>query len=214
MEKGPELHLSRRAGPALLLVLCLGAGATAHAAPPAWHTMGERLKTLNTGILADRERLLRVSATYLRTDDINEDDFNWLKTTAEQYGLQPRQRGDQNFFNALISRIDAVPPSLALAQGWLEYGWRNPAAEPGCRRHCTPLLPPEDMHAWVHAVNTAPRYAAFRTAREALRQRQQPLTATGLAPSLEPLTSEGPRYTRRLQAVIQRLRLDRWDPKT
>jgi Bax protein len=212
MEEGPKLHLIRPPLPALLLALCLGLAGTAQAAA-AWHAMGERLQALNTRILQDRARLIRVSDTYLTTDDISEDDFNWLKTTAELYGLQPRQRGDKNFFNALLSRIDAVPPSLALGQGWLEYAWRK-APPDACRHHCTPLLAPEDMHAWVHALNTGQRHVGFRARRGELRRQQKPLTAAGLAPALEPLTSEGPGYTHRLLGVIRRLRLDRWDPKS
>jgi hypothetical protein len=37
------------------------------------------------------------------------------------------------------------------------------------------------------------------------------LSAGNLAPALEPLTSEGKAYTRRLQTITRQLRLDRWD---
>lgn len=194
-------------------LLSLPVGAAPAAGPASWKTMGERLALLNTRIEADRRRLIEVSDRYLSSDEISEEDFNWLKSTAEAYGLQPRQRGDRNFFNALLARIDVVPPSLALGIGWLESGWRNrrPAA---CSPPCSPVLAPEDMHGWVHALNTAERYAAFRAARLKLRQQGKPVSAAALAPALEPMTSEGRAYTRRLNAMIQRLRLDRWDPKT
>lgn len=202
---------------AVLGMTCLStASAALSAKSPAYAVMGERLQTLNHQILADRSRLSGVAEQYLSSGDLSEEDFNWLKITAEKYGLQPRRRGDENFFKALLSRIDAVPPSLALAQGWLEYGWLLPksSAKATPRSGAARMLPPEDMHAWVHALNTEDRYAAFRRLREDLRRRHKPLTAKALAPALEPITSEGPRYTARINTVIHRLRLDRWDPKT
>lgn len=195
---------------AVLAVTGFTPSAALAAKPPAYAVMGQRLQTLNNQILADRSRLSGVADQYLSSGDLSEEDFNWLKITAEKYGLQPRRRGDETFFKALMSRIDAVPPSLALAQGWLEYGWLPPKNTARAAR----MLPPEDMHAWVHALNTEDRYAAFRRLRENLRRRHQPLTAKALAPALEPITSEGPHYTARIITVIHRLRLDRWDPKT
>ena len=195
---------------AVLAVTGFTPSAALAAKPPAYAVMGQRLQTLNNQILADRSRLSGVADQYLSSGDLSEEDFNWLKITAEKYGLQPRRRGDETFFKALMSRIDAVPPSLALAQGWLEYGWLPPKSTARAAR----MLPPEDMHAWVHALNTEDRYAAFRRQREDLRRRHQPLTAKALAPALEPITSEGPHYTARIITVIHRLRLDRWDPKT
>ena len=195
---------------AVLAVTGFTPSAALAAKPPAYAVMGQRLQTLNNQILADRSRLSSVADQYLSSGDLSEEDFNWLKITAEKYGLQPRRRGDETFFKALMSRIDAVPPSLALAQGWLEYGWLPPKNTARAAR----MLPPEDMHAWVHALNTEDRYAAFRRLRENLRRRHQPLTAKALAPALEPITSEGPHYTARIITVIHRLRLDRWDPKT
>jgi hypothetical protein len=115
----------------LLFLSCLWIAVPATAKPAAPHAaMGERLQTLNRQILADRDRASGIAERYLGTDEISEDDFNWLKITAEKYGLEPRQRGDQRFFTALLDRIDVVPPSLALALGWLEYGWRPRSDKP------------------------------------------------------------------------------------
>ena len=205
----------------LLFLSCLWIAVPATAKPATPHAaMGERLQTLNRQILADRDRASGIAERYLGTDEISEEDFNWLKITAEKYGLEPRQRGDQRFFTALLDRIDVVPPSLALALGWLEYGWRPrsdnrlPTACLGSCRKWRPGLAvpaPEDMHAWVHQLNTDPRYAPFRARRSELRRLQRPLSAGNLAPALEPLTSEGKAYTRRLQTITRQLRLDRWD---
>lgn len=184
---------------------------------PAWAAMGSRLQTLNQQILADRERVNMIAGLYLSSDDISEEDFNWLKLSAEKYGLEPRQRGDRNFFNALLSRMDIVPPSLALAQGWLEYGWRKSTTRfpPACVPRCTTrnrIPAPEDMHAWVHAINTEPQGAAFRAVRSQLRLQNRKPTALALIAALEPLTSERAGYSQRIRAVIKQQKLDRWDP--
>lgn len=196
----------------------IAAAAQARPAPSPWAAMGVRLQTLNREILADRQRVDAIARQYLSSDDISEDDFNWLKLNAEKYGLEPRQRGDRNFFNALLSRMDVVPPSLALAQGWLEYGWRKPKPTrfpPACAPRCMAgnrTLAPEDMHAWVLTINTEPAGANFRTVRAQLRQQKRPLSGRTLAPALEPLTSEHGRYTARLTTVIRQFKMDRWDP--
>lgn len=204
--------------PALFLLCLTAFTCEARNAQPAWTAMGVRLQTLNREILADRERVAAIANQYLNSDDISEDDFNWLKLNAEKYGLEPRQRGDRNFFNALLSRMDVVPPSLALAQGWLEYGWRQspptrfpPACAPRCLARDRSLAP-EDMHAWVHTLNTEPMGASFRNLRSQLRQQNRKLSAEAMMAALEPLTSERARYTQRLKAVIHQQKLNRWDP--
>lgn len=193
-----------RLAPALLLALAPGAHALSVQPPDA-------AAAINRQILADRTRLTAIADRYLQSDDISEADFLWLKTLAEQYGLQPRQRGDRSFFNALLARVDIIPASLLAAHAMLE-------GRPAGRTHCGPCQAPHslmkpaapDWPAIFRAMNTDPAFDAFRLGRSKLRQSGRPLQGADLAPAAGGLIS-GRSYGIRLEHTIRTLRLSRLD---
>lgn len=170
---------------------------------------------LNREIRTEREHLQIVATHYLQTDDLSEDDFLWLKTTADRYGLQPRRRGDQSFFNALLQRVDRVPPSILAAHALLEG--RAAAASGGDARRCLPCRSPHaftatrtDWRALFQAVNHDASFERFRQRRADARLAGQAPQGADLSISAGSLVS-GPGYGQRLQHVIQVLHLGRLD---
>jgi hypothetical protein len=122
----------------------------------------------------------------------------WMNTQFSRY--------DTTDINVLWSRMDAVPPMLALAQAGLESNWgqddlarqgnvffgqkagRNPSAIVGTdgqryHMHASPLA---SIRSYIHNLNTGTHYESFRKERHALRNQDidQITRAERLIPSL------------------------------
>lgn len=72
---------------------------------------------VNDEIAADRQRLLRLKAAHDAGTPIGSSDAAWLAKLAAAYGTSAEN------FEALLLRVDGVPPSLVLAQAAEESGW-------------------------------------------------------------------------------------------
>lgn len=190
--------------PALLLALAPDAYALSVQPPDA-------AAALNRQILSDRARLTAIADQYLQSDDISEADFLWLKALADQYGLQPRQRGDQSFFNALLARVDIIPASLLAAHALLEGRHAGQAQCGPCRAPHSLMKPAApDWPAIFRAVNTDPAFDSFRLSRSKLHLSGRSPRGTELAPTAGGLIS-GQGYGNRLEHTIRTLRLGRLD---
>lgn len=71
---------------------------------------------VNERIAADRERLIALSEKIARASAAPGEQ-TWLERLADRYGLETPD------LDALLRRVDVIPPSLALAQGAEESGW-------------------------------------------------------------------------------------------
>lgn len=147
----------------------------------------------------------------------------------DRFGVEP---GDAE---ALARRVDAVPPSLALAQAAIETGWGTsrfvaeannffgqrtysdahdgvvPADADGSFRVRRFATIARSIRSYVHNLNTHAAYAAFRRARARLRREGAPLTGLALAPYLTPYSERRQAYVRTVQHVIRRNRLQDFD---
>ncbi len=148
-------------------------------------------------------------------------DTLWLETVAEWYGAEPGNAAD------LLSRIDAVPPSLALAQAAQESGWgtsrfaRNANALFGQRSWgagAVGLKPVEaDRHdfkvrgfpdlmsavrAYLHNLNSHRAYQDLRKRRARARAMGTPLHALNLVGGLKNYSEEGQDYVLALSELI------------
>ncbi|MBL8673491.1 MAG: glucosaminidase domain-containing protein [Rhodospirillales bacterium] len=140
----------------------------------------------NERILADREELLRLRAVDAAGGAFDLAERMWLAELADRYNLEPTQ------LDELITRVDAVPPSMAIAQAGVESGWGTSyAARVGnalfgqiqpTGRHAVqvpwrpgPAMPQpfasvvESCEAYFLNLNTHPAYAAFRVERAMAR---------------------------------------------
>ena len=70
----------------------------------------------NERIAADRERLMAIREKIAR-EGASLSEQAWLTGLASRYGLETPD------LDALVRRVDVIPPSLALAQGAEESGW-------------------------------------------------------------------------------------------
>lgn len=183
----------------------------------------------NERILADRERLQLLRQRSDQGATIALRDQQWIEKMADQYGVED---GD---LTELITRVDVVPPGLALAQAVEESGW-------GTSRFAllgnavfgqwtwTPGsgLVPENrpdgetyevqrfrslehsVAAYMRNLNSKTSYREFRDKRAAMRDRGG-LDSYQLAGSLHRYSVRGPDYIRTIRSIMKSNSLDGFD---
>ncbi len=146
-----------------------------------------------------------------------------LQAIALEYGVA------EDDLPALLERVDAVPPSLALAQAAIESGWgtsrfvREGNAAYGQQTtadydNLIPLGQPdgpsyrmrafgslmESVDSYLRNLNTHAAYENFRKTRAAMRQAGTDADGATLAGALEIYSEEGQRYIDLIRHVIRR----------
>lgn len=167
------------------------------------------LEALSAGLAAGQEPEAEVRAR--------------LQAIAQEYGLA------EDDLPALLERVDAVPPAMALAQAAIESGWGtsrfvregNAAYGQQTTADYESLVPEarpegasyrvrafgslmESVDSYLRNLNTHPAYESFRKARAALRQAGAEADGTTLAAALEIYSEEGRRYVDLVRDVIRR----------
>ncbi len=186
---------------------------------------------LNAKVMADRGKIEQLAAT----QNLSGEKLSWLKAKAAQYDVS----GDFSpaFFERLLSRVDALPPALALAQGALESGWgtsryaiegNNFFGQKCFTKDCGIIpenrvpgqefemvffnSPFESINAYIFNINTHAAYEKLRDIRARLRKNGEPLTGYNLAAGLEHYSEKGQDYVREIRAMIRSNRLDETYP--
>lgn len=189
---------------------------------------------VNEDVLRDRERLELLHRQRVGGYVLAPKDRFWLARLAERYGVPFTGEVDTA---ALMARVDAVPPSLALAQAVEESGWgtsrfaqdgnalfgqltwnerhagivprdRQPGETHRFRAFEDPL---DSVRSYVHNLNTHRAYRQFRALRATLRKQDKPLDGFKLAAALERYSERGPDYVRTLRAVMRSNALQEFD---
>jgi Bax protein len=157
-------------------------------------------------------------------------DALWLEAVAQWYGAAPGDAAD------LLSRIDAVPPSLALAQAAQESGWGTSRfalranalfGQRSWGDDAIGLAPIEAVRedfkvrafpdlmsavrAYLHNLNSHPAYSELRDQRARARALGLPLHALELVRGLESYSEEGPDYVAALSELIRSNSLEALD---
>jgi uncharacterized FlgJ-related protein len=133
----------------------------------------------------------------------------------------------------LVTKVDIVPRSMALAQAAVESGWgQQPLAQQANvfygQKTFDPAAPsavgqygekyrafdsPQDsVRAYMRNLNTHPAYEPFRPARSELRSKKQPLQGAQLVKSLGSYSTKGG-YGQQLHSIIQGRGLSKLDTK-
>lgn len=177
---------------------------------------------VNATVLEDREQLQQLIA---KQGDLNFLDQFFLRRLRLLY---LGRDGDPQDLQALLKKIDVIPSALALIQAAKESGWGasrfardgynffgqqcfiqgcgfTPKRRAQGRRHeVAKFRSTEDaVRAYVHNLNTHPRYQGFRAQRAAMRSAGQPLKGGQLAASLDSYSERGDAYIAEIQAMIR-----------
>ncbi|CCQ75698.1 glucosaminidase domain-containing protein [Magnetospira sp. QH-2] len=186
---------------------------------------------VNDSIRADRVRLENIRNLVQDHQRVPALERLWLTTIAERYG---RPETD---FKGLLSRMDVVPPSLALAQAAVESGWgtsrfaRDGNALFGqwtMARSDKGLVPQgrdkgkthrikafdrliDSVAGYMHNLNTHRAYGDFRRQRSTQRRTGGALSGHDLAGTLGKYSERGQHYIDTLRRVIDANDLRRLD---
>lgn len=178
---------------------------------------------VNEEIAAERARVERIEAHREAGGGIGPEDAAWLEDRAAWYRL------DHPDIPALLTRMDALPPSLALAQAAEESGWGTSrfaregnalfgqwTTDPNVKG-LVPLARAEDathrvrafdrlldaVRAYARNLNTHPAYAELRAMRHAAREAGEPLDGDLLAGTLHSYSERGAEYVDTLRVIIR-----------
>lgn len=174
---------------------------------------------VNDEIGADRARLLQVRETLSAGTPLTAAEVQWVIGLADAYD-QPDADID-----ALLRKVDVIPPSLALAQAIEESGWGTSriAREQNALfgqfgqdaggdwdyRNFVSLT--EAVQAYARNLNTHRAYREFRVARSRMRAKQGEIDSWGLAGTLHRYSERGDDYVQSLRSIMRGNSLESFD---
>ena len=177
----------------------------------------------NERLRGERARLLAARARLQAGAALDPDEREWLDDLAQRYGTAPRD------WEALLRRVDSIPPSLALAQAATESAWGTsrfvregnalfgmwtwsedvPGIVPQERdddaRHRVRAFPTleESVRAYMRTLNTHRAYREFRDRRAAQRRAHKHLSGLVLASEVSRYSEQREVYTVQLRSLIR-----------
>ena len=185
---------------------------------------------VNEEIMVARWRVERLQDRVLWDGALSSADREWLVDMADLYGAVPFDVRD------LLSRMDIVPPSLALAQAAEESGWgtsrfvregnalfgqytynskagmvpaqRDADSRHRVRSHDTLL---DAVRAYVHNLNSHWAYEDFRRLRSRLRRAGAPMTGDILVGQLKQYSERRAAYVQSIRQIMRQNRLGDFD---
>ena len=185
----------------------------------------------NEKILSDRQKIQTLS----HKKNISKEDLSWLQDISEQYNIHMKDYSNQGntlFFNTLLSRVDIIPPSLALAQSANESAWGTSrfatqgknffgqwcftkncgivpsARDPGATHEVRVFRSAKDsVNGYMLNLNSHKVYNPLRTIRLNLRQKNRAITGVELAHGLKQYSSRGNEY---IKELIQMIKFNKW----
>lgn len=178
------------------------------------------VKSVNQHILRDRATLLRIIKSAPR---VAKNDKEWLEAQMQKYNATDARD--------LLSRMDVIPPSLAIAQAGLESGWgtsdlsrqanaffgqkswsrSSGVRAPTGETYRSYTHPVQSVASYMLNLNSHPAYEQLRNLRANLRRSGKPITGPQLTPALIKYSTAGTGYIDMLNKVISNPLLKRLD---
>jgi len=180
----------------------------------------------NERILADRTKLKRVSKKK-QTSDLEK---QWLRQKLLEYKVK---KGNMN---ELLSRMDIIPTSIALAQAAKESGWGTsrfalegnaifgqwtwsdngiaPLNRESNKSHKILKFPilRASVKAYQNNLNTHKSYVNFRNKRSVMRAKNKDISGLELTDTLKNYAQTGSEYIKILNQIIRQNRLTDFEP--
>ena len=177
----------------------------------------------NRNIMDDRKRLVALHDTLSGSGSLDDDDQAWLRELASRYGVDTDGKDDAALAEALLPRVDTVPPSLAVAQAAVESGWGQSRfaldgnalfgqwtwgddgiqAEDSTNRVASFDQLIDSVEAYMLNLNSEHAYEALREKRAEQRAKGEQLDGLALAATLIHYSEEGSAYAEKIQGMIR-----------
>ncbi len=190
----------------------------------------------NRELMEMRSRILELKERHVTGKRLSGKQRKWLEQVNEEMGFEDGSPEEPDFFDHLLTRVDAIPPSLALAQAANESAWGTSrfakegnnfygiwCYEPGCglvpRRRPTGAIyevrryksPGESVGDYFRNLNTGSAYIGMRSIRKRLREQGSPIDGVSLANGLERYSERGMAYVADIQSLIRSNNLQQYD---
>ncbi|HIJ39207.1 MAG TPA: hypothetical protein HPP80_09965, partial [Rhodospirillaceae bacterium] len=174
---------------------------------------------VNEQIGIERQALLDVRKKLASGQTLSADEVQQILTLADRYD-QPDADLD-----ALLVKVDLVPPSLALAQAIEESGWGTSRiarssnalfgqfsqdAQGGWDYRNFATLT-DAVTSYAHNLNTHRAYRELRQMRASMRRRQGEIEAWDLAATLKGYSERGSEYVETVRSIMRDNRLEDFD---
>ena len=180
----------------------------------------------NERILADRKKLNKISGKKF-TSDLEK---KWIKQKLLEYKVK---KGN---INDLLTRMDIIPTSIALAQAAKESGWGTsrfalegnalfgqwtwsgdgiaPLERESNKNHKILKFPilRASVKAYQNNLNTHKSYVKFREKRSIMRDKKRSISGLELTDTLKNYAQTGTEYTKILNQIIRQNRLTDFEP--
>ena len=177
----------------------------------------------NGKIEAVRNKLLGFKRKLENSRPIMREDREYIALLKERYGAED--------LDDLLTKIDIIPPSLALAQAALESGWgqddiarqanvfygqkawsdKDSIAGAEGERYRAFATPAHSVQGYMFNLNTHPAYEDFRARRAELRAQDETVTGVALAPTLLKYSTLKQEYPKKVIKLIKGRDLDQYD---
>ena len=188
----------------------------------------------NELVLQDREK---IQALLAQPDSASAAYLEWFEKLAQDYGLDPADYADKaKLGEALLQRVDVIPPSLVLAQAAEESGWgtsrfaftgnalfgqwtwggqgirpEQQRSGRGDYKIAAFDAPLQSVQAHARNLNTHNAYSQFRTRRAQLRANNERISGNKLVDALSSYSERGLDYVKSLRSIISYNNLDDTD---
>ncbi|MBE0596534.1 MAG: glucosaminidase domain-containing protein [Desulfuromonadales bacterium] len=187
---------------------------------------------VNEEIASQREWLLTTLEAHDQGELLGTAQLLSITELAREYRVDGDPLVDRTVRLSLLSRLDVIPPSLALAQAASESGYgtsrfarlgnnffgewtftpgagivpqQRPAGETYEVRRFDSVY--DSVRSYMKNLNTNKAYRSFRLQRAQLRSQGRPLLGQELAAGLTQYSVRGEEYVSEIQAIIRRNRL-------
>ncbi len=190
----------------------------------------------NQRLLEQRQSLWRLISYLNAGYRLELDAALWLERLAREYKLKTDPISDPEARIELLKRVDAIPPSLALAQAAIESAWGQsrftrvannlfgiwtydpnkgvlPKARESGKKHYVRKFANagESLRYYMHLLNTQPAYRKLRELRYRQRLRGEALSGPVLAEGLVKYSAKGKDYVTLVRNMIRQNGWEKWD---
>ena len=194
------------------------------------------VEDVNRRLLEERSKVIELQDYFQKKGKLSEGRLEDLNELLVAYKFEPVEKPSSETFGNLLSRVDIIPPSLALAQAAVESGWGTSrfaregnnlfgmwCYEPGCgivpaRRSAGAThevtkydSPRDSFEDYIRNLNTNQAYVALRAIRRELRAAGATVNGTDLARGLVKYSTQRWEYVGKIQTMIGSNDLERFD---
>ncbi|MFT5506118.1 MAG: Bax protein [Gammaproteobacteria bacterium] len=187
----------------------------------------------NQSVLESRER---INHWYQNRQNLTVEEKRRIQNIANYYRVRDFNLETNDHWEILFTRVNQIPPSLALAQAANESAWGTSrfarkgnnfygqwCFEPGCglvpakrdpnKTHEVAAFesPKESVNRYIHNLNSHRAYRNLRKIRQQLEKHKKTITGYELAAGLDKYSERGQDYIKELRAMIRFNKLEAYD---